>query len=183
MRKTVLAEFNNNQYEPGAPFPVRAIWYMVNSVFFISHFPFISFKIFLLRIFGAKIGAGLVIKQNVNIKYPWKLKIGNHCWIGEGAWIDNLDEVVVGDNSCISQGALLLCGNHNYKKPSFDLITSKIILEDGVWLGAKSVVCGGVTCKSHSVLSVGSVAVTDLETYSIYQGNPASKIRDREIRE
>ncbi|MBI4947871.1 MAG: colanic acid biosynthesis acetyltransferase WcaF [Bacteroidetes bacterium] len=183
MQKTDLSKFNNGWYKPGVSFAVRAAWYVVNRVFFISYCPFSSFKIFLLKLFGAKVGEGLVIKPNINIKFPWRLKIGNHCWVGEGVWIDNLDEVVIGDNCCISQGALLLCGNHNYKKSTFDLMIGKIILEDGVWLGAKSIVCGGVTCKSHAVLSVDSVAVSDLEAYSIYQGNPAVKIKERIILE
>lgn len=109
------------------------------------------------------------------------MSIGNNSWIGEGAWLDNLDDVSIGANCCISQGALLLCGNHNYKKAGFDLMMGKIVLEDGVWIGAKAVVCGGVVCKSHAVLSAGSVATGNLEEYSVYQGNPAIKIKDREI--
>lgn len=140
-------------------------------------------KCWLLRCFGAKVGKGVNIKPSVNIKYPWRLTIGNYSWIGENVWIDNLDEVVIGDNCCISQGVLLLCGNHNYKKSSFDLITGKIVLEDGVWLGAKSIVCPGVTIKTHAVLVVGSVAIKDLKSYTIYQGNPAFPIRTRVIEE
>ena len=81
----------------------------------------------------------MVIKPSVNIKYPWRLTIGSFVWIGEGVWIDNLENVVIGDNVCISQGAMLLCGNHNYKKTTFDLIVGSITLEDGVWVGAQSV--------------------------------------------
>ncbi len=183
MHKTDLSKFSNAWYDPGAPFPVRAMWYVVNRVLFISYCPWVFVKIFFLRLFGAKVGEGLVIKPHVNIKYPWKLKIGDHCWIGEGVWIDNLGQVVIGDHSCISQGALLLCGNHNYKKTSFDLIVGDITLEDGVWIGAKAVVCGGVTCRSHAVLAAGSVASSDLEAYTVYQGNPAVKVRQREITE
>jgi putative colanic acid biosynthesis acetyltransferase WcaF len=89
--------------------------------------------------------------------------------------------VKIGDNVCISQGAMLLCGNHDYKKPTFDLITGPITLEEGVWIGAKSTVCPGVTCRSHAVLSVGSVASKDLDPYGIYRGNPAVKERERKI--
>ena len=179
--ETDLSKYNNEWYKPGAPLLMRAIWYIFNCAFFISYSPFNFIKIFSLRLFGAKVGKGLVIKPHVNIKYPWRLSIGNHCWIGEGVWIDNLEDVSIGDNCCLSQGALLLCGNHNYKKSSFDLMAEKITLEDGVWIGAKSIVCGGVTCKSHSVLTAGSVAGDTLEPYSVYRGNPAVKIKDREI--
>jgi len=153
---------------------------MVNAFIFKSSWlPVSAIKVILLRIFGASIGKGVNIKPCVNIKYPWKLSIGNDTWIGENVWIDNLDTTAIGANCCISQGALLLCGNHNYKKDTFDLMIGKILLEDGVWIGAKATVCPGVTCKSHAILSAGSVATKNLEPYSIYQGNPAIKVRDR----
>jgi putative colanic acid biosynthesis acetyltransferase WcaF len=129
------------------------------------------------------VGKGVVIKPAVSIKYPWKLEIGDHVWIGEKVWIDNLAKVRIDNNACISQGAMLLTGNHNYKKSTFDLLVGEIVLQEGAWVGAQSVVCPGVTCCSHSVLSVGSVAVSDLEPYSIYQGNPAVKVRARAIAE
>jgi putative colanic acid biosynthesis acetyltransferase WcaF len=177
---TDLSRFDNSWYKPGAGPLKRTLWYYINAWIFNSYWlPVSNFKCRLLRLFGAKVGKGVNIKPKVNIKYPWKLTIGDNAWIGEEVWIDNLDEVTVGNNCCISQGALLLCGNHNYKVETFDLVTGKITLEAGVWIGAKSVVCPGVTCKSHSVLAVGSVATSNLEPYSIYQGNPAVRKKER----
>ena len=138
-------------------------------------------KVFWLRRFGAKIGAGVIIKPGVNIKYPWKLSIADHCWIGEDVWIDNLDEVKIEKNVCISQGAFLLCGNHNYKSSSFDLITKPITLKEGCWVGAKSIVGPGVTVNNHAVLAMGSITSNDLKAYGIYRGNPAEKIKTRAI--
>lgn len=181
MDKTNLAKFNNDWYKPGANPIKRLCWYFTNAAWINSAFPVSSIKISLLRLFGAKIGHGVVIKPHVNIKYPWKLEIGNNVWIGEYVWIDNLAQVTIEDNVCISQGALLLCGNHNYKKESFDLIVGDIKLEKGVWIGANATVCPGVTCHSHAVLAVGSVATSNLEAYKIYQGNPAKLIRERKF--
>ena len=124
-------------------------------------------------------GKGIIIKQGVNVKYPWRLQIGDHVWFGENVWIDNLVDVEIASNTCISQGAMLLTGNHNYKKPTFDLITGPINIEEGVWIGAKTTVCPGVRCKKYSVLTVGSIACTDLEESLIYQGNPAEPKRKR----
>lgn len=181
MKKTDLSKYDNTWYHPGKKV-VCVLWYFVNVVFFVSHIiPLSGLKVWLLKLFGAKVGRSVVIKPGVNIKYPWKLVIGDYSWIGEDVWIDNLDQVIIGSNVCISQGAMLLCGNHNYKKTTFDLMVSEIILEEGVWIGAKSVVCPGVTCKTHAILSVGSIANIDLEPYTIYQGNPAKKIRNRVI--
>jgi putative colanic acid biosynthesis acetyltransferase WcaF len=182
MKKTAqLKDYNNSHFYTGAGKFKRSLWHIVNSVFFNSPFHFYALKSWLLKLFGAEVGIGVIIKPRVNIKYPWNLKIGNHVWIGENVWIDSLVSVKIGDNVCISQGALLLCGNHNYKKSSFDLITGSIVLEEGVWIGAKSIVCPGVICSNHSVLSVLSVATKNLEEYSIYQGNPAVKIKTRII--
>ena len=176
-----LSKYKNEWYQPGNVFK-RISWYFVNMIFFKTLFPFpSSLKIKLLRLFGAKVGKNIVIKPNVNIKYPWFLEIGNNCWIGEEVWIDNLAFVRMGNNVVVSQGAYLLTGSHNYKKEAFDLIIKEIILEDGVWIGAKAIVTPGVRCKTHSVLSVGSVATKDLEAYGVYQGNPALFKRKREI--
>jgi putative colanic acid biosynthesis acetyltransferase WcaF len=172
--KTDLGSFDNSWYNPGASLLKRVIWYFMNAAFLNSAFPISGIKVFFLRIFGARIGKGVVIKPHVSIKYPWHLKIGDNVWIGEYSWHSNV---------CISQGALLLCGNHHYKRKGFDLIVGKITLEEGSWVGAKAIVCPGVTLKSHSMLTVGSVATRSLEAYSINQGNPAVKIKDRVIKE
>ena len=183
MQKVDLSKFNNSWYKPGGTFK-RFIWYCKNAVLLKSSFPWPNgLKIFALRFFGAKIGKGVLIKPCVNIKYPWFLEIGDNVWIGEEVWIDNLGKVKIGSNVCLSQGAMLLCGNHNYKKETFDLIVSDITLEDGVWVGAKAVVCPGVTMKSHSILSVNSVLTKDAEEYGIYQGNPAELVKKRVISE
>ncbi len=159
----------------------RALWYVIQAGFFNSAYPFSSVRVFWLRAFGARIGKGVVVKPYVRIKYPWRLKVGNYVWIGEGAWIDNLADVSIGDHCCISQGAMLLTGNHDFSKSTFDLMVKEIKLEEGVWIGAQSLVAPGITCKSHSVLSVKSVAVNDLEAYCIYHGNPAEKVKERVI--
>ena len=178
-----LSSYNNDWYVPGSKLKI-AFWFLINAFFFKGSWNISSnVKIFWLRVFGATVGKGVIIRQTVNIKYPWKLDIGNHCWIGEGVWIDNLDQVTMEDNVCISQGAYLLCGNHNYKSSSFDLMTAPIYLQQGSWIGAKAVVGPGVTLGSHAVLSLGAVATKDLEPYTVYSGNPAIAIHKREILE
>lgn len=181
--KTLLSKFDSTSFDKEAGFIKQTIWFFIN-IFFLkcSLNPFMGIKIFVLKKFGAKIGTGLVIKTSINIKFPWKLEIGNDVWIGENVWIDNLDKVTIGSNVCLSQGALLLTGNHDYKLSSFDYKNAPIIIEEGVWIGAKSVVCPGVICKSHSILAVGSIATKQLEPYTIYQGNPAKEVRKRIIK-
>lgn len=180
--KTDLSIYNNSWFNPGGSALKRTLWFFVNALVLSSKtIPLSSLKVKILRLFGAKIGLGVTIKPGVNIKYPWNLVVGDHSWIGEDVWIDNLTKVTIGSNVCISQGAMLLCGNHDYKKTTFDLIVGEITIEDGAWIGAKAVVCPSVTVGSHAVLAVASVANTSLEPYWIYRGNPAVKVRERVI--
>lgn len=157
-------------------------WFITSVLFFKNPLnPISKFKVFLLKLFGAKIGIGVVIKPGATFKYPWKLTIGDHCWIGENVWIDNIEPIILGNNVCISQGALLLAGSHDHTSIAFDYKSAPIYIEDGVWIGAKSIVGSGVTCKSHSILGINSVAEKNLEEYLIYKGNPATAVMKRNI--
>jgi putative colanic acid biosynthesis acetyltransferase WcaF len=179
---TDLSAFNTGTYKAGPKWKVLS-WYFVNYYIMNSAFPWpMSLKSRLLRLFGAKVGKGLVIKTKVRIKNPWRLTIGDHCWIGESVWIDNLEDVHIGNHVCVSQGALLLTGNHDYTQADFPYRLGKIRLGDGVWIGAGSIVCPGVSCGSHAILTVKSVATRDLEPWQIYAGNPATFVRKRTMK-
>jgi putative colanic acid biosynthesis acetyltransferase WcaF len=179
--KVNLASFNNDWYKTGRSKWVRFVWICVSMIFVNSWFPVSRLKIFLLKVFGARIGKNVIIKQYVNVKYPWRLSVGDNVWIGERVWFDNLADIKISDNVCISQGSYLLTGNHNYKKSSFDLMIGEIQIEEGVWIGAKTLVGPGSTISSHSVLLAGTVFTGKTDAYSIYSGNPPRKIRDRVI--
>jgi len=182
MTKVDLSRFDNAWYQPGPVFK-RVLWMLVNAWIFKSDLPYPSaLKVSLLRLFGARVGQGVVIKPNVNIKYPWFLSIGDFTWIGEGAWIDNLAQVTIGAHACISQGAYLLTGNHDYTSPSFDLMVGPIVITDGAWIGAKSIVLPGTEIASHVVVAAGSVIGGKTEPYSIYRGCPAQWVRQRVLR-
>ena len=179
--QTSLSSYNNSWYRPGSKIKQLA-WFVIGRIVINTYLPVpMSIKVLTLRIFGAKIGKNVTIKPKVNIKYPWFLTVENDIWIGENVWIDNLTNVTLCNNSCLSQGAMLLTGNHNFTKSSFDLITQPIRIESGAWIGAKATVCPGVTVHSHAVLTVNSVATKDLEAYGIYQGNPGILVKTRHI--
>jgi len=157
-------------------------WYITNIIFFKNSFNVSSaIRVFLLKLFGAKIGKSVVIKPSVNIKYPWKLTIGSYTWIGEKVWIDNLETVTIASNCCLSQGCLLLTGSHDAMKEKFDYAALPIEIEDGVWIGANAIVTAGITCGSHAVLGAGSVTDKNLLPYIIYKGNPAVPVISRII--
>ncbi len=176
---------NNTGFERsiGATKIKQVLWYFC-SILFIRNplIPFSGFRVSVLKLFGAKIGSGVRIRPGVQIKFPWKLSIGDHVWIGEHVWIDNLTNVTIGDHVSVSQGAYLCTGNHNYLSPGFELIMKPITIEDGVWIGAKAIVTPGIICHSHSMLTAGSVATCNMDANGIYRGNPAMKVKERTIR-
>jgi putative colanic acid biosynthesis acetyltransferase WcaF len=181
--KVFLEKYNIGGYHHGGVIK-RALWYLISLCFFRSALPWpYRFKSFLLRCFGARTGTGLIIKPSVNIKYPWHFATGDHVWLGENVWIDNLADVSIGNSVCVSQGAHILTGNHDYKSPVFELRISGVTLEDGVWVGARSLVGPGVTMRSHSVLLAGGVIFKEGSAHMVYGGNPAVRVHHRKIRQ
>ena len=177
-----LRKFDNDWYEPGRGLVLRTCWYLTNVIVFKSAIviPF-GFKQAVLRLFGAKIGQNVVIKPSVNIKYPWNLEVGDNSWIGEEVWIDSLAKVTIGKNVCVSQGAYLCAGSHDWSKVGFDLKIAEIALNDGCWVCAKAIVMGGSLVSSHSIVTAGSVLSGTTESYGIYSGNPAINVKTRHI--
>lgn len=181
--RQLLSRYDKRGYHPGASIVRRTLWYVVGRLFFDSYLcPVSAIKVALLRIFGAKIGYGVIIKPKVRIKYPWHLTLGDDVWIGEDVWIDNLCSVRIDNDVCLSQGVYLMTGNHDYKDPRFGLIVKNIVIESGAWLGARSIVCPGLTVGSHAVVTVGSVLQSDAKAGVIYRGNPALSVRTRRMK-
>jgi putative colanic acid biosynthesis acetyltransferase WcaF len=174
-----LDSFNNSNFNRGRSPLVEALWRATEGLLFKSWIPGSSWRVGLLRIFGANLGKGVVIKPYVKVKFPWKLTVGDHSWIGEEVWIDNLAEVTIGKHCCLSQGAYLCTGSHRRDLDTFDLVTHPIYIEDHCWIGAKTQIAPGVTCGEGSVLSMGSMASSDLEKWQIHQGAPAVPVGQR----
>jgi putative colanic acid biosynthesis acetyltransferase WcaF len=173
--------FDDSTLDRGRPAWVEALWLVFQALFVSSWLPGSRHRRFVLRLFGAKLGKDVVIKPGVRVKFPWRLQIGDHSWVGEDVWIDNLAPVTIGSHCCLSQGVYLCTGNHDWRASTFDLITAPITICDKAWLGAKSVVGPGVTVGEGAALALGSVAARDLKPWWIYQGNPAVAVKERKI--
>jgi len=179
-----LADFQNAWYDPGRGALVRALWILANAAFLLTWFPWPSaLKRGVLRLFGAGVGRGVVVKPRVNVKYPWHLTIGDHGWIGEGVWIDSLAPVRIGVNVCLSQGVMIETGNHDWSRPTFDLVVKEVVIDDGAWAAVRSLLLPGARLASHAVLGAGSVLSGATEAYGVYAGVPAVKVRERVIGE
>ena len=152
---------------------VEALWYFTRRVFFTTSFPWPSrIKAGLLRVFGAHVGRGVVIKPRVKVHFPWKLSIGDHAWLGEEAWILNFEPVSIGSHACISQRVFLCAGNHDFHAGDFRYRNAPIRIGDGAWIGAQAFVAPGVEIGAESVVCAGSVVTTSLPAARVCSGNP-----------
>jgi len=169
-------------YDIGRSFALRSAWFFLGSPLLRSAIlPSSSLRVRLLRWFGAEIGDGAVVKPGVRIKFPWKLKAGRNCWLGEDCWIDNLATVTLGDNVCLSQAVYLCTGSHDWTDPSFGLITRSIRIDDGAWVAARVSVGPGAIIGEHAVAGFGSVVTGCIPPYEVHGGNPAVFLRKRKI--
>lgn len=179
-----LNRYTRGSYSPGAAYWKQVLWYFVGSPLVQSYWlPISAVKVWVMRCFGAEIGTHVRIKPGVRVKFPWRLRVGNYVWIGEGAWLDNLAPITIESHVCLSQGVYLCTGNHDWSHPSFRLTPAPIHIKQESWIAARAVIGPGVTVERGAVLALGAVTGRSLAAMTIYAGNPAQPIRQREIRE
>jgi putative colanic acid biosynthesis acetyltransferase WcaF len=174
---------SNAGYAPGRGFLVRGSW-LICEALLLTNPVLTSYRLkrVLLRLFGARIGVGVIIKPGVKVKYPWRLVVGDHAWIGERTWIDNMEDVELGPHVVVSQGAYLCTGNHDWSDPGMPLAPRPIVVDRGAWIGAFARVGPGRLIGEEAVLSLGAVLLTDAQPSGIYAGNPASLVGKRRMR-
>lgn len=134
---------------------------------------------FLLRLFGAKIGKGVIIRPSVIITYPWKVSIGDYCWLGDNVELYSLGEIVIGSNVVISQKSYLCTGSHNYKREEFPIYAKPITVEDECWVATDVFIAPGIKIGKGAVIGARSSVFKDIEPGTVNMGNPSKKISNR----
>lgn len=128
-----------------------------------------SLRVQALRWFGAEIGEGVVFRPRTRVKFPWKLKVGDNCWIGEGVWFHNQDVITIEHDVVISQDTFLTTGSHAYSS-DMALVTSPIHIEAGVWITSRCVVLTGVRIGRSALVKAGSVISRDVPANVVTDG-------------
>jgi putative colanic acid biosynthesis acetyltransferase WcaF len=158
---------------------VEALWMVAEFVLVTNPLQVSSMlRVWALRLFGARIGANIIMRPRVRVKFPWNLRIGDNCWIGEGVWIHNQGLVTIEDNTVVSQETFITTGSHDVYR-SMDLIIKPVVLRRGAWLTTRCIVLQGVEVGQNTVVTPGSVVRGTLPPNRVYGGNPAALIGER----
>jgi putative colanic acid biosynthesis acetyltransferase WcaF len=157
-----LRGFTGARYHRGRAFPAQVFWMLVSRTILFRWWMPNRIRVAVLRLFGAKIGARTLIRHDVKIHWPWKLTVGDDSWVGEEAWILNLEDVSIGSNTCVSQGVLLCTGSHDRFSPTFEFDNGPITVGDRVWIAARAVVLRGVSVGDGATVAATAVVQRDV---------------------
>ena len=146
------------------------LWYYIFSHLFESRLTPLKCRIFLIRIFGGKIGVGVKIKSRIRVHFPWNLEIGDNCWIGEEVWFINHEKITIGSDVCISQRSIICSGGHDYRSKSLEFAHKSIEIMNGAWVCLDAKVLPGVTIGECSVISAGEVVRKSVPKFSMLLG-------------
>jgi putative colanic acid biosynthesis acetyltransferase WcaF len=158
----------------------RVLWWIGGLLLFkCSLRPMYAWRRWVLRLFGARIGAQASIQRSARIEFPWNLEMGRHSTIGEGTWVYNLAKVRIDDYATLSQRVFLCTGSHDYTRPEFDMVRQPIWIQRGAWLAADVFVGPGVTIGADAVIGVRSVVLKDMPGGMVCAGHPCTPLKPR----
>lgn len=164
---------------------LRLLWNIISFLFF-RFFPtnyFRVWRLFILKLFGAKIHSSCTVYASVKVWAPWNLEMAEYSLLGPNVDCYNPDKIIIGAHSVISQKAYLCSASHDITNSKHPLITAPIIIEDQVWIGADVFIGMGVTIKQGAVAGARASVYKDVEPWTVVGGNPAKFIKKRIINE
>ena len=161
---------------------VVQIWMIIQNTLF-NHSPVFMYgwRRWLLRVFGAKIGTGVLIRPSVKITYPWKISIGDFSWIGDDVVLYSLGNIIIGKNTVVSQRSYLCSASHDYGQSSFPVYVKTINIGNEAWLATDVFIAPGVSIGFGAVVGARSSVFCDLPDMMICVGTPAKPIKPRII--
>ncbi len=156
------------------------LWWLVQAWLFRPSPQFLyGWRRWLLRLFGAKVGKGVLLRPTCQITYPWKVTLGDHAWIGDEVVLYSLGPIQIGPHAVVSQRSYICTGSHDYLSPRFDIFYQPIVIEAECWLATDVYVAPGVRIGRGTVVGARSSVFGDLPAGKICVGSPARAVRDR----
>lgn len=134
---------------------------------------------FLVRLFGMRVGRGVLLRPSVTITYPWKVVIGDYAWVGDDVVLYSLSDIRIGNNAVVSQRSYVCAATHDYRVPTFDMVAGPVVIGDEAWLAADVFVGPGVTVGRGTVVGARSSVFGDLPAGTVCVGAPARPVSMR----
>jgi len=141
--------------------------------------PLHGWRRLVLRMFGARIGAGVRVHASAAIWSPRNLTLGDYVLVGPGVRLYNQGHIAVDAYSVISQRAHLCASSHDIADPHFQLVLRPVHIGRNCWVAAEAFVGPGVTMGDYSVLGARGALFEDAQPGGVYSGNPAQLIKTR----
>jgi putative colanic acid biosynthesis acetyltransferase WcaF len=178
-----LRQYDQSKFDRGRPGWLILLWWFVQAIVFpLTPHPCNSIRSGLLRLFGAKIGRGVVIRPTARFTYPWKIEIGDYSWIGDDVVLYSLDRIAIGKHCIISQKSYLCTGTHDPQDPAFSLITAPVIINHGVWIAADCFIGAGVEIGANALIGARSSVFKNMPASFVCTGTPCHPRYRREIK-
>lgn len=161
----------------------RLVWNIVRLILFR---PFIGnifnpWRIFVLKIFGAKIDKGSVIYPSVRIWLPYNLVVGKRSCIGPNVFCYNPQPITIGNKVTVSQNTYLCGGSHDINDLALGFISAPIVIKDFSWICANCFIMMGTTIEEGCIIGATSSLYKSTEPWNVYGGNPARLLKKRSI--
>jgi putative colanic acid biosynthesis acetyltransferase WcaF len=151
------------------------LWALCELIFVTNPFQVSSdVRVRVLRLFGAKIGEGVIMRPRLRVKFPWKLTVGARSWIGESVWIHNQDRIEIGSDVVVSQESFLTTGTHAFAS-DMALETLPVIIQDGVWITSRCVVLAGSRIGRSALILPNTVVRGEVPAGTLF-GTPSGRV-------
>ena len=178
-----LRKYNQDWFDRGRPMWFIFLWWLIEGITLpLTPHNWYGFRCWLLRLFGAEIGTGVIIRSSVRVLYPWKVAIGDHSWIGDSVYFYSLDKIKIGSHCVISQKTYLCTGSHNAEDANFGLLTAPIEIGNGVWIAADCFIGLGVKIGANSVIGARSSVFNNIPEEQVAWGTPCLPRHRRQIK-
>ena len=179
-----LRNYKSANYDRGRSNWFVMIWWFVQAIAFpVSLHNLNNFRCWLLRLFGAKIGQGVVIRPTARFTYPWKISIGDYSWIGDDVVFYSIDRIEIGSHAVISQKSYLCTASHDFRDPSFPTMASPIKVGNGAWVATDCFIAPGVTIGANAVIGARSSVFRDISQQQVAWGSPCIARYTRQMRQ
>jgi putative colanic acid biosynthesis acetyltransferase WcaF len=163
---------------------LRSLWNVVYVLFFrpFGTKIFNTWRLFILRIFGAKIHHNAGVYASVKIWAPWNLEMHKNAWLGPEVICYNPDKIILEEGVTVSQYTYLCAASHDINGVDFTLVTAPISIKKNAWIAADAFIGMGVTIGEGAVVGARACVFKNVEPWTVVGGNPAKFINKREIK-